>query len=132
LYPSEVTVKRASDSLPPTEVGGTEEPTADEETLTHPRAPGPTLPPGVRIGPYVVERELGADHAETAEALVLLGRLLVDGRRFSEAEAPLVRAVSVMDTQKGLEARRREARDAIVRLYEKWGRPEEAARFRPT
>jgi eukaryotic-like serine/threonine-protein kinase len=78
------------------------------------------------------EMRLGADHADTAEALVLLGRLLVEAGRFSEAEAPLVRAVVVMDAQKGLEARWREAREAIVRLYEKWGRPEEAARYRPT
>jgi tetratricopeptide (TPR) repeat protein len=78
------------------------------------------------------ETRLGADHADTAEALVLLGRLLVESGRFSEAEAPLVRAVISLDAQKGPEARRREAREALSRLYEKWGRPEKAARYRPT
>ena len=76
------------------------------------------------------EQRLGPDHADTADSFVLLGRTLVESGRLSEAEAPLLRAVMVLGAQKGLETRRREAREALVRLYEKWGRPDEAARFR--
>jgi eukaryotic-like serine/threonine-protein kinase len=76
------------------------------------------------------EKRLGKEHADTADSLVILGRIVAASGRLAEAEEPLLRAVAIVEAQKGLEAKRRDARAALVRLYEKWGRPEDAARFR--
>jgi serine/threonine-protein kinase len=76
------------------------------------------------------EERLGKEHAETAESLGLLGRVLVDQGRHAEAEAALLRAEALMEKQPMLEARRREVRDALRRLYERWDRPKDAARYR--
>ena len=76
------------------------------------------------------EEAFGLDHPDTAEARVLHGRLLVEERRFAEAETALRRGHEALEKQAGPEARRREAREALVRLYERWGKPKEAARYR--
>jgi serine/threonine-protein kinase len=77
------------------------------------------------------EARLGADHLDTAEALLALGRALLDAGRFPEAEAALLRGLGLLEAKGGLARRRAEAREAVRTLYEKWGRPAEASRFRP-
>jgi hypothetical protein len=76
------------------------------------------------------EKRLGKEHAETAESLGLLGRVLADQGRHAEAETALLQAGALMDKQPTLEARRREVREALRQLYERWGRPKDAARYR--
>jgi serine/threonine-protein kinase len=75
------------------------------------------------------QQRLGAEHAETAESLGLLGRVLLEQGRYAQAEALLRRAATVMESQPVLEARRAEVRAALRTLYERWGRPAEAARY---
>jgi serine/threonine-protein kinase len=75
------------------------------------------------------EERLGREHAETAESLGLLGRVLADRGRNAEAEAALLQAAALMEKQPMLEARRREVREALRKLYEQWGRPADAARY---
>ena len=76
------------------------------------------------------EAHLGAEHSDTAEAEVLLGEVLLDQGRFAKAEVKLLRGFGLLQAQRGLEARRLEAREVLHRLYLKWGRPDEAARYR--
>lgn len=76
------------------------------------------------------EAHLGAEHSDSAEAEVLLGEVLLDQARFAEAEPRLLHGLGLLEAQKGLESRRLEARGALQRLYEKWGRPEQAALYR--
>jgi serine/threonine protein kinase/tetratricopeptide (TPR) repeat protein len=76
------------------------------------------------------ETQLGPEHPDAAEARALLGRVLLDGKRYAEAETALLRAAELLDKQPTLESRRREVRDALGQLYERWGRPAEAARYR--
>jgi eukaryotic-like serine/threonine-protein kinase len=72
---------------------------------------------------------LGADHADAAEAEVLLGEVLLDQGRLAEAETRILHGLGLLEAQKGLDSRRAEARSALRRLYEKWGRPEQAALY---
>ncbi len=72
------------------------------------------------------EKKLGPDHTDTAEARVLLGEVLLDRGLLADAEANLRRGLTDLESQPGLEARRRTARDALRRLYEKQGRAAEA------
>jgi len=65
------------------------------------------LPPGWRIGPYRIVRELG--HGG-------MGLLLEASKRFEAQKAPA--------------DQRRQAFAALAELYERWGRDETAARYR--
>jgi hypothetical protein len=72
-----------------------------------------------------------AGHWRIAEAKAGLGHCLLRARRFDEAE-PLLR-----EGYEGLRASKeaapedaRTARTHLVELYESWGRPEQAARYR--
>jgi serine/threonine protein kinase/tetratricopeptide (TPR) repeat protein len=71
------------------------------------------------------------DDWRTAEARSLLGACLAAQQRFAEAEPLLVESYPILERKRGKAYRRtRQALERIVRLYEAWGRPQDAARYR--
>jgi serine/threonine protein kinase/tetratricopeptide (TPR) repeat protein len=71
------------------------------------------------------------DDWRVAEARSLLGGCLLAQKRFAEAEPLLVEGYSGMEIKRGRAWRRtRQAQERVVALYEAWGRPEAAARYR--
>jgi len=71
-----------------------------------------------------------ADDWRRYVAMSLLGEALAGQRRRGEAEPLLVEGYERMEPPKGAERHRRAALDRVIRLYEAWGKPEEAARYR--
>ncbi len=79
------------------------------------------------------EAGLPAPHWATAVAQGNLGLALLAQRRFGEAEAHLKASHRTLQALSDSEPDRlHEARRHLVELYEAWGRPEEAARYRAT
>jgi serine/threonine-protein kinase len=78
----------------------------------------------------ICEKILGLEHPQTAEAQALHGRVLLAMGRYEEAEKELRPALERLESQPGPEAIRTGTRDALVQLYEKWGKPDEASRYR--
>jgi len=72
---------------------------------------------------------LGTSHVDSALALVACGRCHTALGRFEEAERELLGAHGVLEATGTPRDRDRCAR-ALASLYEAWGRPEEAARWR--
>jgi len=76
------------------------------------------------------QRRLGGDHWLTANTLSLLGAALTGLGHFEEAEPLALRGYQgLRDNPETPETRRREARARLVRLYEAWGRPAQAAEW---
>ncbi len=87
----------------------------------------------LRTNLSVFERALGEDHRRTAEARSLLGAALAGLERHEEAEAILLAVHADLDET--LPARRRAqglsaSIERLVRLYEAWGKPDEAQAWR--
>ena len=69
-------------------------------------------------------------HYATSQALSLLGGCLLDQARYAEAEPPLLEADADLRSRRGVEEKERRAvRERLVRLYQAWGKPQQAARF---
>jgi serine/threonine-protein kinase len=84
----------------------------------------------LREGVELLERE-APDHRWTAEAKRLLGSCVGDVGRFAEAEELLIQSYEALRATGDSERRRAElALERLVRLYEAWGRPEEAVAYR--
>ena len=65
------------------------------------------------------------------EAQSLLGHCLAGQRRFEEAEALLLESHVALREERGLDDQStRQALQRLIGLYEAWGRPEEAERYR--
>ena len=61
----------------------------------------------------------------------MLGACLTAEGRYAEAEALLLRAHAGLESSRGRDHERTvEARQRLVALYEAWGRPDRAARWR--
>jgi serine/threonine-protein kinase len=76
-------------------------------------------------------RLYGPDHALVAIAETELGSVLTRARRFADAERVLLDAQRVLDEQVDANPVDQAAvRDALRDLYEAWGRPQDAARYR--
>ena len=74
---------------------------------------------------------LGNSHPETSMTLLSLGSFLTDQERFSEAEAFLLDVLeNVPEEQEDDGGFRGKAIALLVRLYEKWGKPEKADEYR--
>lgn len=73
-------------------------------------------------------RDFPRDHALHAGTLVAYGDTLARLGRFDDAEAELLPSYEALEGRGG--RRERQALLALVRLYERWERPEDAARFR--
>jgi hypothetical protein len=76
-------------------------------------------------------RELPADHWRIANAQAAMGLCLVRQHKFPEAESNLLGNYATLEKQRGADsADARRVRGWLVLLYEGWGRPEIAARYR--
>jgi hypothetical protein len=71
----------------------------------------------------------GADSPQAAYGSVKLANILREQRRFGEAERLLLDAHAVPAGEEAHHGGDRAA-EALVELYEAWGRPEEADRYR--
>lgn len=60
----------------------------------------------------------------------MLGEALAGQGRYAEAEPLLVEGYEKMAPPKSAVSRKREALERVIKLYETWGKPEEAARYR--
>jgi hypothetical protein len=57
--------------------------------------------------------------------------LLLDQRRFEEAEPLALRALAIRDSTSGpADADTRQSMDQVIKLYQAWGKPERAAKYR--
>ena len=61
-----------------------------------------------------------------------LGAALLEQGRFDEAEPLLLEALKIIEANPQLDDDLSEARNRLTRLYEVWGRPQEASKFRET
>ena len=70
-------------------------------------------------------------HWREADAESVLGAALAAQGRFGEAEELLLAGLQALSEDRGeVSLYAREARDRVIELYERWGRPREAAAFR--
>jgi serine/threonine-protein kinase len=80
----------------------------------------------------VLRQERGVNNLNTLVAMEGLGTVLLDQGRYTEAQALLRRAYEALKGKEGLKASplRRSVLNHLVRLYEAWGKPEQAERYR--
>jgi serine/threonine protein kinase/tetratricopeptide (TPR) repeat protein len=79
----------------------------------------------------MLQDRLPAGHWRTALAESELGACLIALGRYGEAEAPLLQGHEIVRTRFGAEdSRTKRTAEYLVRLYEAWSRPEDAARYR--
>ena len=83
----------------------------------------------------VVENKFGTRSAEYASALLSLGTSLATQRKWAEAEALLKKAYDIQHERISTNPEDRAAKieqviDQLVQLYEKWGKPDEAEKWR--
>ena len=79
----------------------------------------------------MLNERLPDTRARVAEVQSTLGRCLTGQRRFEQAEAVLLESHSVLREERGLEHRStQQSLEWLVGLYEAWGRPEDAERYR--
>jgi non-specific serine/threonine protein kinase/serine/threonine-protein kinase len=70
---------------------------------------------------------MGEDHTSTAQSYQRLGRMLRDAKQYAEAEQHLLRARAIRTKVLGADARpTQESTEALIKLYEAWGKPEAA------
>jgi tRNA A-37 threonylcarbamoyl transferase component Bud32/Tfp pilus assembly protein PilF len=75
-------------------------------------------------------KSLPPGHPKTAQAESLLGACLTAQKKYAEAEPLLLRGYQVLTTDPGTpEAECQRARQRLVKLYEAWARPSEAAKW---
>ena len=78
-----------------------------------------------------LEQAHGPESSNQAIARSMLGYCLTDLGEFEEAEDQLLRALGALEQTLGAEYYRTlQARERLVRLYEAWGRPDEATLYR--
>jgi len=57
----------------------------------------------------------------------------MDQRKFGEAEPLALRALAIRDSASGpADADTRQSTDQVIKLYQAWGKPEWAAKYRST
>ena len=79
------------------------------------------------------ERVLAKGAWQIAATQGALGECLTSQKRYAEAEPLLIQSYDVMkQTQGEQNPRALEARERLVKLYEAWGKPDLAARYRPS
>jgi serine/threonine-protein kinase len=78
-----------------------------------------------------LEQTLPHDHPGTAAARGALGECLVFETRYAEAEPLLLESYKVLQTRVGsADPRTQSARVRLLKLYEAWGKPDEASPYR--
>ena len=80
---------------------------------------------------YDIRRQaLHADHWHIAYSRMLVGRCLVALREFQQAEDLLLQSYPVLAQKRGAQHRStRTALQALVKLYQEWGKPQQAAKY---
>jgi eukaryotic-like serine/threonine-protein kinase len=79
----------------------------------------------------VFQKRLPAGHWQTAMAENALGYCLASMKRFDEAEPLLLRSYAVIKAKRGENSRAtKDCADRIVKLYDGWRKPEQAAEYR--
>jgi non-specific serine/threonine protein kinase/serine/threonine-protein kinase len=73
---------------------------------------------------------LPPDHLKTVSAEAMLGDVRVAQGRFEEAEPLVVGSYERMVARKERAPERRRGLESVIALYDAWGRPEEAGRYR--
>jgi hypothetical protein len=83
-----------------------------------------------------VRRELPADSPELAPALVENGKLLIDAKAYADAESLLLTGYNVLTQTESSnppevnDGRLKITIEGLVQLYEAWGNPDQAAKWR--
>jgi hypothetical protein len=75
-------------------------------------------------------REFAAGCRELAVVLAYNGKVLLDVKAYVDAESLLVEASQGLKQIAGEEERMRNVLECLVKLYDEWGRPDEAAKWR--
>jgi hypothetical protein len=76
-------------------------------------------------------KSLPADHWWIANSHAALGLCYVREHKYPEAEGVLLTSLATLEKQRGADsADARRVRAWLVELYEGWGRPQSAARYR--
>jgi len=78
----------------------------------------------------ILRASLPADHLKIAAAESVLGKVRTAQGRFEEAEPLVVESYERMVRQKEKAPERKRGLENVIGLYDAWGRPEEAARYR--
>jgi serine/threonine-protein kinase len=79
----------------------------------------------------ILQRALPADHQYVADAKSILGECLVRSGRPADAEPLLLESLAVLEPATGKESRgTQKAIERLAQLYEKWGKPAQAATYR--
>jgi hypothetical protein len=73
--------------------------------------------------------EFPADSPELAKALIDNGRLLLDAKAYAAAEPLLLNGYKGL-RQTAAQIPRRDTLERLVQLYDAWGKPDEAAKWR--
>jgi hypothetical protein len=86
--------------------------------------------PLLREGLRAIRQALPGEHWQVGDTESLLGGCLVAQARYAEAEPLLRSGYEILKTSRGAPPQQtRQALDRLVRLYESWKRPGEAARM---
>ena len=79
----------------------------------------------------LAERAVGVEHWMHAALRKGYGVVLTKQERYSEAEVQLLQSLAVLEPSHGVGSRRVQMLlQAIVELYESWGKPDRAAEYR--
>ena len=76
-------------------------------------------------------KQLPEDHWQVARSRAVIGKSLLQQGKYAEAEPILVKSYATLEKQRGAnDPGTRQVRSWLARLYEKWGKPEDAAHYR--
>lgn len=107
--------------------------TGNHAAFQHERGEHDTAVPMYRRALAIRREKLADGHYLTASLLSDMGRCLGETGAFDEAEAALLEARGTLEPLQDAQERRWDAvHERLVTLYESWGRPDDAERFRAT
>jgi serine/threonine protein kinase/Tfp pilus assembly protein PilF len=76
-------------------------------------------------------KELPDGHWQIARSRAVLGKSMLQQGKFAEAEPILLQSYAILEKQRGTsDLGTRQVRSWLVQLYEHWGKPNDAARYR--
>jgi tetratricopeptide (TPR) repeat protein len=74
--------------------------------------------------------EFSSDSPELAAALSDNGKILLDAKAYADAEPLLLEAYRGLEKCTAQDVRLRDVLEQLVKLYDAWGKPQEAAKWR--
>jgi serine/threonine-protein kinase len=76
-------------------------------------------------------KQLPDDHWQVARSRAVVGRSLLQQGKYAESEPILKQSGAILEKQRGVnDPSTRQVRSWLAQLYEKWGKPEQAAKYR--